>query len=184
MSKELATLAGGCFWCTEAIFKRIKGVEKVTSGYTGGDIPNPAYEQVCSGQTGHAECIQIEFNPEVISFEKLLEIFWRLHDPTTLNRQGADVGTQYRSAIFYHSEEQRLKAIESKKKIENKKLYKDQIVTKIEKFRKFYPAEEYHQDFYDSNRGYGYCNLIIDPKVHKLIEMFNGEVKEEYQNSY
>src|SRR3989338_8202765 len=143
---EIATFAGGCFWCTEAIFKRLKGVEAVTSGYSGGKIENPTYDQACSGTTGHAEAIQIEFDPKIISFEKLLEVFFKLHDPTTLNRQGADTGTQYKSAIFYNSGKQ--KEIAQKVKGEMSKLYKDKIVTEIIPYKEFYPAENYHQNYY------------------------------------
>lgn len=172
---QVATLAGGCFWCTEAIFKRLKGVISVTSGYAGGGMENPSYERVSSGQTGHAEAIQIVFDPKMISFNKLLEIFWVIHDPTTLNRQGPDVGTQYRSAIFYHNKEQKRIAEESKRK-------DGKIVTEIKPFTKFYTAEEYHQNYYERNKDVNpYCSIVIDPKIQKLLDKFNMDVKEEYK---
>jgi len=171
---ETATLAGGCFWCTEAIFKRLKGVQSVVSGYAGGEMGDPTYEQVSSGQTGYAEAIQITFDPKIISFEKILEVFYNLVDPTTLNRQEADVGTQYRSVIFYHSAEQKRIAEQSKKKVEQSKVYKDPIVTKIEPLTNFYPAEEYHQNYYERNSYQPYCQLVINPKIDKLIREFNN----------
>jgi peptide-methionine (S)-S-oxide reductase len=172
---ETATLAGGCFWCTEAIFRRLKGVESVTSGYAGGSMDNPSYADVSTGQTGYAEAVQIKFDPKVLSYEKLLKIFWATHDPTTLNRQGADVGTQYRSAIFYHSDEQKRLAEQSRQNIKA-------AVTKIEPLGKFYAAEEYHQNFYENNKGFNpYCSIVIDPKIEKLVTRFNAEVKDEYQ---
>ena len=149
---ETATLANGCFWCSEAIFKRLKGVKSVTPGYAGGTIKNPSYDQVCNGTTGHAESIQIVFDPSVIDFDKILNIFWHTHNPTTLNRQGNDVGTQYRSAIFYHNEKQREIAEKSKKDLEKERIYKDSIVTEIIPFRNFYTAENYHKDYYDKNK--------------------------------
>ena len=169
---ETATVAGGCFWCTEAFFKRLRGVASVTSGYTGGDVANPSYEQVCSGRTGHAEAVQVEFDPEVISFEQLLEVFFELHDPTTLNRQGADVGTQYRSAVFYHDEEQRETAERVIKAVDASGKHRDKIVTEIAPLSEFYAAEDYHQDFYDRNQGYPYCQVVIDPKITKLYKSF------------
>lgn len=179
---EKATLAGGCFWCTEAIFKRLKGVLKVTSGYAGGSMDKPNYEVVSRGDTGHAEAIQIEFDPEIISFEHLLEIFWATHDPTTLNRQGADVGAQYRSVIFYHDEEQKRLAEKSKEEARKKGLFKDNIVTKIEPLGKFYKAEEYHQNYYDTYKNSNaYCSLVIDPKIQKLLVKFNSEIKDEFK---
>lgn len=173
----LASLAGGCFWCTEAIFKRLQGVSKVTSGYSGGKIDNPSYEEVSEGRSEHAECIQIEFDPKIISFEKILEVFWHLIDPTTLNQQGADVGTQYRSVIFYHSNEQKKIAEDSKKKTDQSDMYKDPVVTKIEEFKAFYPAEQYHQNYFERNSDKAYCQLIINPKIDKLIREFNDLVK-------
>ena len=167
---ETATIAGGCFWCTEAIFKRLKGVRDVKSGYSGGDSPNPTYEQISSGKTGHAETIQISFYPEIISFEKLLEVFFKLHDPTTLNRQGADTGTQYKSAIFYNSGKQ--KEIAQKVKGEMSKLYKDKIVTEIIPYKEFYPADNYHQNYYENYKNQPYCQVVIDPKIQKLYKEF------------
>lgn len=175
---ETATLAGGCFWCTQALFKRLKGVKSVVSGYAGGKMGNPSYEEVSSGSTGHAEAIQIKFDPKVISFEKLLEVFFKLHDPTTLNRQGADVGEQYRSAIFYHNEKQQQIALESKKKVENSGVYQDPIVTEIVPYLNFYQAEDYHQNYYENNKNSNsYCRLVIDPKIQKLYKEFKEEVK-------
>ena len=172
MDKEIASFGTGCFWCTEAIFKQLKGVGKVVSGYSGGEVPNPTYEEVCSGKTGHAEIIQVTFEPKIISYKILLEVFWKVHDPTTLNRQGADVGTQYRSVIFYHSEEQKKEA--EKSKIEAQKLFKDPIVTKIEPFTNFYPAEDYHQEFYLKNADQPYCRIVIDPKLQKFKKNFQN----------
>jgi peptide-methionine (S)-S-oxide reductase len=178
---QTATLASGCFWCTEAVFKRVKGVTEVISGYTGGDKENPTYEEVSSEATGHAEAIQVTFDPSLISYETLLDVFWATHDPTTLNRQGNDAGSQYRSEIFYHDEEQKKIAEASKEKLEKSHKYPDPIVTKIEPFTKFYKAENYHKDYYDSNRTAPYCMFVIDPKVRKLMENFKEEVKEEYK---
>lgn len=174
---QITTLAGGCFWCTEAIFKRLKGVISVTSGYTGGNLENPTYEQVCSGKTGHAEAIQIKFDPNVISFEKLLEIFFKLHDPTTLNRQGSDTGTQYRSAIFYHDNNQKQAAEQVIKRVEESKIYNSRVVTKLEAFTKFHPAEQYHQDYYQRNSDKAYCQIVIDPKIQKLYRDFKENTK-------
>jgi peptide-methionine (S)-S-oxide reductase len=180
---ELATFAGGCFWCTEAIFKRLKGVTSVMPGYSGGHTDNPSYEQVSLGDTGHAEATQIEFDPEQIPYEKLLEIFWHTHNPTTLNRQGNDVGTQYRSVIFYHDVNQKEIAEKSKAELEKEHLYPDPIVTEIVPFEKFYPAESYHQDYYDRNSSAPYCNVMIDPKIHKLLRDYKSDVKDEYQEN-
>ncbi|OGD89470.1 peptide-methionine (S)-S-oxide reductase [Candidatus Curtissbacteria bacterium RIFCSPLOWO2_02_FULL_40_11] len=174
---DTATLAGGCFWCTEAIFKRIKGVSKVISGYSGGRTENPNYDQVSQGSTGHAESIQLEFDPEIISYEKLLEVFFHLHDPTTLNRQGNDVGPQYRSAIFYHSDEQKKIAQKIKAKIKKEKVYAAPIVTEILPYQNFFKAKESHQNYYDSNRNQPYCQVIIDPKIKKLMKEFKTVVK-------
>lgn len=176
---EIATLAGGCFWCTEAIFQRIKGVEKVESGYSGGQMQNPDYETVSSGSTGHAEAIQIAFDPKVVSYEKLIEIFFHLHDPTTLNQQGNDVGEQYRSVIFYHSEEQKEMAEKVRQKIKDEKIYDKEIVTEIIPFEMFYKAEDYHQNYYNNNREAGYCRVIIDPKIKKLLREYSEEVKSD-----
>ncbi len=181
-NSEIATIANGCFWCTEAIFKRLKGVKSVLSGYSGGRVKNPSYDQVCTGKTGHAESIQIEFDPKVIPFEKILDIFWYTHDPTTLNRQGNDVGTQYRSAIFYHNQKQKEIAEKSKRALENEGVYKNSIVTEVTPFRDFYVAEDYHKNYYDNNQDAPYCNFIIDPKVRKLLLKYGNDVKEEYQN--
>ncbi len=177
---ELATVAGGCFWCTEAIFKRLKGVETVTSGYSGGARENPSYEQVVTGVTGHAEAVQVEFDPSVISYEKILQIFFHLHDPTTLNRQDYDEGTQYRSVIFYHTPEQEETAEKVKQEVADEGKYKDPIVTEIVPFERFYPAEDEHQDYYDSNKNQGYCNFIITPKIQKLLKDYKNDVKNEY----
>lgn len=176
---EIATLAGGCFWCTEAIFKRLKGVKEVVSGYSGGKVENPTYEQVCSGTTGHAEAIQVTFDSKIITYEKLLEVFFALHDPTTLNRQGNDTGTEYRSAIFYHDKDQKSAAEKVRGKIEKEKMYKDKIVTEIIQFKNFYKAEDNHQNFYDSNRSQLYCQIVIDPKITKLYEKFNKDLKSD-----
>jgi peptide-methionine (S)-S-oxide reductase len=169
---ETATFANGCFWCTEAIFKRIKGIESVIPGYTGGTVDNPTYEQVSSEETDHAEAIQITFDPSVISYKTILEVFFVTHDPTTLNRQGNDVGTQYRSAIFYHDTKQKKIAEELKEKLDKSGKYHDPIVTKVEPFTKFFEAENYHKDYYDNHRSAPYCMFIIDPKVKKLMENF------------
>ena len=163
---ELATFGGGCFWCMEAVFERLPGVTSVTSGFAGGRTANPTYEQVCSGATGHAEVTQIEFDPARISYTKLLDVFWQAHDPTTLNQQGADRGTQYRSVILYHGDAQKAEA--EKSKAEAQKNFKHPIVTEIAPFTRFYPAEGYHQQFYDNNTNYGYCQVVIAPKLEKL----------------
>ncbi len=182
MNTDKITLAGGCFWCTEAIFKRLKGVLSVTPGYAGGNVENPSYEDVCTGKTGHAESIQVEFNPKIIPLEKILDVFWRTHNPTTLNMQGADVGPQYRSVIFYNSEKQKEIALTSKELLEKEKVYKDKIVTEITPFTNFYKAEGYHENYYDKNRDYPYCTYIIDPKIQKLIQEFGKDLKEEYKS--
>ena len=163
---EKATFAGGCFWCVEAIYERLPGVQSVVSGYAGGTKPNPTYEDVCTGTTGHAEVAQITYDPAKISYEQLLEMFWQAHDPTTLNRQGADVGTQYRSVIFYHDEKQ--KAAAEKSKIGAQKAFDDTIVTEIVPLKQFYPAENYHQDYYRNHQNAPYCAVIIKPKLKKL----------------
>ncbi len=174
---EIATFAGGCFWCTEAVYQEIKGVESVIPGYTGGQLANPSYEQVCSGTTGHAEAVQIAFDPQQVSFDKLLEIHWQSHDPTTLNRQGADRGTQYRSAVFYHSDEQKRIAEEQKKKLDQSGIFSDPIVTEITPASKFYPAEKYHMNYFRSNPNQGYCAMIIRPKVEKIKKLFADDLK-------
>ncbi len=174
---ELATLAGGCFWCTEAVFQRLKGVEEVLSGFTGGNIKNPAYREIITGRTGHAEAIQIRFNPTIISFQELLYVFFATHDPTTLNRQQNDVGTQYRSAVFYHSEKQKEIAEEVIQELENKEIFQNKIVTEISAVKDFYIAEKEHQDFYNQHRQQPYCQFIIDPKIKKLTEVFADKLK-------
>lgn len=179
---EIATFAGGCFWCTEAIFKRLKGVSSVLPGYSGGDVENPSYEEVCDGNTGHAEAIQIEFDPKIISFETLLEVFFYTHDPTTLNQQGNDIGPQYRSVIFYHSGDQEKTAKEIIAKLDSEKIFPRPIVTKVEEFKNFYEAEDYHKNYFDRNKTAPYCNIIIGPKIHKLLERFGKDVKDEYKN--
>ncbi|MBA4147756.1 MAG: peptide-methionine (S)-S-oxide reductase MsrA [Verrucomicrobia bacterium] len=165
-STELATIGGGCFWCTEAVFETLDGVKSVISGYAGGKTENPTYQQISTGQSGHAEVIQIEFDPRKVSFEQLLNLFWNAHDPTTLNRQGADTGTQYRSTIMYHNDEQ--KTVAEKSKAAAQKDFKDPIVTEIVPLKKFYPAEEYHQDYFAKNPEKGYCTVVIRPKLLKL----------------
>lgn len=177
---EIATLAGGCFWCTEAIFERLKGVTSVTSGYAGGQGENPSYESVSTGLTGHAEAIQIGFNPAVISYGKLLQIFFATHDPTTTDRQGNDIGSQYRSIIFYHSEAQRQTAIKVKSALASGGQYRGKIITEIVPFQSFNPAEDHHQDFYRNNPDHAYCRVVIDPKVKKLLHHFSNDVKPEY----
>ena len=178
---ETATLANGCFWCSEAIFKRLKGVKSVLPGYSGGVVENPSYDQVCTGKTGHAESIEIQFDPKIISFEKILDIFWHTHDPTTLNRQGNDVGTQYRSAIFYHDEKQKEIAEKSRKELEKRGVYKNPIVTKITPFKQFYVAEDYHKNYYDNHQDVPYCIFVIDPKISKLLQQHEDDVREEYK---
>jgi len=177
---EKATLAGGCFWCLEAAFQQLDGVVDVVSGYTGGHVPNPTYEQVCTGTTGHVEAVQITFDPRVISFEELLEVFWTIHDPTTLNRQGADVGTQYRSAIFYHNEDQRKIALRSIREVAEP-LWKKKIVTEVAPLDTFYRAEDYHQEYYFNNKQAPYCRIVIDPKLEKLRKKFEHKLKKEDQ---
>ena len=176
---KTAVFAGGCFWCTEAIFSQLKGVKKVVSGYSGGHVKNPTYKEVCTGTTGHAECTLISYDPEQITFAELLEVFWTTHDPTTLNRQGADSGTQYRSAIFYTDEDQKQEAIAYKAKLENEKIWDHPIVTEITRFEKFYPAEDYHQDYYENNTNQGYCRIVITPKLEKFRKIFASKLKKE-----
>ena len=171
--RELATLGGGCFWCTEAIYELLPGVKSAVSGYAGGSSPNPTYAQVCSGGTGHAEVIQVEFDPSVISYAKLLETFWEAHDPTTLNRQGADVGTQYRSIILYHDEVQ--KSVAEKSKVEAQARFKDTIVTEIVPLTRFYPAESYHQNYFAENPNAGYCQAVIAPKIEKFEKKLKAQ---------
>lgn len=175
--KEVVTLGGGCFWCIEAIFEELEGVEQVESGYSGGWTDNPTYQQVCAGETGHAEVVQITFDPKVISLEEILKIFFTVHDPTTLNRQGADVGTQYRSVIFYRSQEQRYVVGRIIREIQAAKLWDAPIVTKIVPFKAFYKAEDYHQDYYKLNPGQAYCHLVIAPKIKKFREFYREKLK-------
>ncbi len=181
MATELATFGGGCFWCTESIFKRLKGVISVTSGYSGGTTDNPNWESVHTGTTGHAESIQIEFDPSIIPFEKLLDIFWYSHNPTTLNQQGADKGTQYRSAIFYHNDKQKEIAEKSKEEFAHSGKYQDPLVTEITPFTNFYPAEAEQQNFEEKYSNSPYCFLVIDPKIQKLMKEYGNDVKEEYK---
>lgn len=173
---ETATFGAGCFWCVEAIFQELKGVQSVASGYSGGKVDNPTYREVCSGQTGHAEVIQVQYDPAIISFETLVKVFFATHDPTTLNRQGADAGTQYRSAIFYHDEEQKAIAEQMKKEFAPT-LWDDPIVTEISPFTKFFKAEEYHQNYYKDNPNQGYCRIVINPKVQEFREYFSELLK-------
>ena len=175
---EKATLGAGCFWCVEAVFQRLKGVTKVESGYTGGKTKNPTYKEICTGTTGHAEVAQVTFDPKVISFADILEVFWRTHDPTTLNRQGNDAGTQYRSAVFYQNDEQRKIAEKSKLEADEAKIWPNKIVTEITQLAIYYPAENYHQNYYNNNRSQGYCVYVIDPKVEKLKKNFSDKLKE------
>lgn len=178
MNTSIATFANGCFWCTEAVFTELKGVIKVTSGYTGGQTENPTYKEVCSGSTGHAECLQIIFDPSSISFDELLEVFWKTHDPTTLNRQGGDIGTQYRSGIFYHNEEQRILAEKYKDELDKSGAYANPIVTEIMPFSKFYPAENYHQEYFANNENNNpYCKMVVRPKVDKFKKVFADKLK-------
>ena len=174
---EIATFGNGCFWCTEAVFEKLKGVKSAVSGYSGGATKNPTYKEVCGGETGHAEAIQITFDPTIISFNELLEVFWKTHDPTTLNKQGNDVGTQYRSVIFYHDEEQKKTAHQIKIKLEDAKIFNDPIVTEITEFDKFYIAENYHQEYYEQNKSEPYCSFVITPKVEKFKKVFKDKLK-------
>jgi len=174
---DTATFGSGCFWCADAIFKEVKGVKKVESGFSGGDIKNPSYREVCTGRTGHAEVVQVYYDPKVVSYDELLEIFWKTHDPTTLNRQGNDVGTQYRSVIFYHNEKQKELAESYKKKLNEAGIWKNPIVTEITPFEVFYKAEDYHQDYYEQNTNQPYCRLVITPKLEKFEKIFKDKLK-------
>ena len=176
---KLATFGAGCFWCVEAIFEELDGVGKVISGYSGGNAANPTYEGVCIGNTGHAEVVQITYDPKKISYDELLEVYWRTHDPTTRNRQGNDVGTQYRSVIFYHDEEQHKLADGYKARLEAEHIWDRPIVTEIVRFEKFWPAEAYHQDYYRQNPGKGYCSVVITPKVEKFRKIFKEKLKQK-----
>src|SRR6185437_16867413 len=173
---QVATFGAGCFWCTEAQFQQLNGVEKVESGYSGGTVPNPTYKQVCTGATGHAEVCNVYYDPTVISYDELLAAFWTCHDPTTLNRQGNDVGTQYRSIIFYHNEEQKQKAEEYKKKLNDEKAWDKPVITEITAFDKFYKAEDYHQDYYNENGHEPYCTFVIKPKLDKFKKVFKDKL--------
>ncbi len=175
---DTATFGNGCFWCTEAIFQQLDGVIKVTSGYSGGKVANPTYKEVCTGSTGHAECLQIIYDPAVITFDELLEVFWQTHDPTTLNRQGADVGTQYRSVIFYHSEDQKVKAEKYKAELNKSGAFDKPIVTVLEPASAFYSAEDYHQNYYNNNSGQGYCKIVIRPKIEKFRKVFKDKLRQ------
>jgi peptide-methionine (S)-S-oxide reductase len=175
--REIATLAGGCFWCLEAIFNELRGVEKVVSGYSGGFLPNPSYEEVCTGTTNHAEAVQITFDTHIISFKELIEVFLTVHDPTTLNRQGADVGTQYRSGIFYHTPEQAKIAKEVIAELEAEKIWDAPIITEITPFKVFYPAEKYHQEYFLHNPDQPYCRIVIEPKVAKFRKQFLAKLR-------
>ena len=175
---ETATLAGGCFWCLEAAFQDLKGVERVQSGYAGGRVANPSYEQVCTGTTGHAEVVQITFDPEMVSFDDLLHVFFTIHDPTTLNRQGVDVGSQYRSAIFYHTPDQKATAERVIAELQSEHVWDDPIVTELKPLGAFYPAEEYHRDYFRRNPTQGYCSAVIAPKVAKVRKLFLDKLKQ------
>ena len=172
MAKETATLAGGCFWCLEAVFQELRGVIRVKSGYTGGEVEHPTYEQVCSGTTGHAEAVQLEFDPAVVSFRDILKVFFVMHDPTTRNRQGPDIGTQYRSAVFFHDDAQRDVAAEVIDEFNRAGIWKAPIVTEVEPLGAFYPAEDYHDSYYRRNAGQPYCAAVIEPKVQKFRKLF------------
>jgi peptide-methionine (S)-S-oxide reductase len=174
---EIATLGGGCFWCLEAVFDELKGIEKVVSGYAGGTVANPTYERVCSGSTGHAEVVQITFDPSAISYKDLLDVFFTIHDPTTLNRQGHDVGTQYRSVIFHHSPEQQATAEQTIKELDGQKLWDAPIVTELQPYTVFYPAEGYHQDYFKRNPAQPYCQVVVAPKVAKARSHFFAKLK-------
>ncbi|MCF6356237.1 MAG: peptide-methionine (S)-S-oxide reductase MsrA [Draconibacterium sp.] len=176
---EKATLGGGCFWCTEAVYLELKGVVDVKPGYSGGDVKNPTYEQVCTKTTGHAEVIQITFDPKVVSFTEILEVFFMTHNPTTLNRQGNDVGPQYRSAIFYHSEKQRETAEKVIQLFNKEQVYDNPIVTEVTEFEKFYPAEDYHVNYFARNKNQGYCQFVVAPKMEKFRKIFKDKLKEK-----
>jgi peptide-methionine (S)-S-oxide reductase len=179
---EIATFGAGCFWCTEAVFISVNGVEKVESGYSGGNIKNPSYREICTGTTGHAEVTQITFNSRIITFEELLEVFWNTHDPTTLNRQGADEGTQYRSVVFYHNESQKNIAENYKNQLEATHLYKNPVVTEISPIKDFYKAEDYHQNYFELNPNQSYCQYVVRPKVDKFKKQFGARLKKSAQD--
>lgn len=175
---EIATLAGGCFWCLEAVYDDLKGVVDVVSGYSGGSVPEPSYQEVCTGSTGHAEVVQIKFDPQVVSFRELLEVFFTIHDPTSLNRQGADVGTQYRSAIFCHTTQQKETARQVIAELQREGLWSKPVVTEVTDFKAFYPAEEYHQEYFRRNPYQGYCQAVVAPKVAKFRKKFMEQLKQ------
>jgi peptide-methionine (S)-S-oxide reductase len=177
VQKEIATLGGGCFWCVETVFNNLQGVESAVSGYSGGAAPNPSYKQVCSGTTGHAEVVQVTFDPSVVSFRQILEVFFTIHDPTTLNRQGNDIGTQYRSAIFYHSPEQKATAEEVIREFTSAKMWGNPIVTEVTPFQAFYPAEDYHQRYFENNPDQPYCRMVVAPKVAKFRKHYLSRLK-------
>lgn len=177
MNTKTATFGSGCFWCSEAIFSRLEGVEKVEPGFSGGHVKNPSYKEVVTGETGHAEVSQITYNPDIVSFKTLLEVFWKTHDPTTLNRQGGDVGTQYRSVIFFHDEEQETLAKEYMAALDKANIWDNPIVTEVVPFVKFYPAEDYHNDYYENNPTNSYCNFVVTPKVEKFEKVFKDKLK-------
>jgi peptide-methionine (S)-S-oxide reductase len=177
--REIATLAGGCFWCLEAVFDKVEGMENVVSGYSGGTTVNPSYREVCTGSTGHAEAVQLTFDPDKISFQQILHIFFAMHDPTTLNRQGNDVGTQYRSAIFYHNEEQKATAEQVIQELNAAHVWKSPIVTEVIPFEAFYPAEDYHQEYFSRNPAQPYCRIVVAPKLDKFIKQFSEKLKEK-----
>jgi len=176
-NRELATFGGGCFWCVEAVFERVKGVYSAESGYSGGHVNNPSYKQVITGRTGHAEVVQISYDPDQVSYAELLEIFFLTHDPTTLNRQGADVGTQYRSIVLYHNDQQKALADKVIQKLDGEGIWKNPIVTAVESFQAFYSAEKYHQEYYENNPNAGYCRVVITPKLEKFEKVFKDKLK-------
>ena len=176
---ELATFGNGCFWCTEAIFEQLKGVSKVESGYAGGKVKNPTYKEVCTGNTGHAEVIQLTYDPKVINYREILDVFFNTHDPTTLNRQGADVGTQYRSVIFYHNDSQKEEAENMIAALEKEKVFDSKIVTEVTAINNYYVAESYHQDYYNNNKNQGYCRMVINPKLEKFTKKYKGKLKKD-----
>lgn len=176
---DTATLGNGCFWCTEAVFQQLEGVVRVASGYSGGHVENPTYKEVCTGSTGHAECLQIEYDPAKISFDELLEVFWQTHDPTTRNRQGNDIGPQYRSVVFYHSDDQKEKALHYIDALNKSGVWDKPVVTTLEPFEKFYKAEDYHQNYYNDNPEQGYCQMVVRPKVEKFQKVFKDKLKQK-----
>lgn len=179
INTQTATFGTGCFWCTEAVFQQLEGVMKVESGYSGGHVVNPTYEAVCDKTTGHAECLNIEFDSAVISFDELLEVFWKSHDPTTIDQQGNDVGPQYRSVVFYHNDEQKAKAENYKTELNNSDVFDKPIVTEVVPFTVFYPAEKYHQNYYNNNGAQPYCSFVIRPKVEKFKKVFGNKLKKD-----